>query len=131
MRSLYSLGAFKAAFALAQLLPRPVTRKLADALACWSLGHSPELEKITRDNLAVATGLSGEKLAVLVRENFRCFARMLADYFLCAGDHAGRANDLLESAEGWEHLTAAQAAGRGTILVTHGYCCHGATRPIP
>ena len=118
MRALYSLGAFKSAFALAQLLPRPVTRKIADALAWWSLRASPELEKITRSNLAVATGLSGEKLNALTRENFRCFSRMLADYFLCAGEHAIRANDLLESAEGWEHLAAARDAGRGTILVT-------------
>jgi len=118
MRALYGIRAFKSAFALAQLLPRPVTRIIADALAWWSLRSSPELQKITRDNIAVATGLSGEKLATLVRENFRCFARMLADYFLCAGGDGASANDLLESTEGWEHLSAAQAAGRGTILIT-------------
>ena len=118
MRALYSLSAFKAAFALAQLLPRPVTRKIADALAWWSLRTSPELENLTRENLAIATGLSGEKLNALTRENARCFSRMLADYFLCAGEHASHANDLLESTEGWEHLAAAQSAGRGTILVT-------------
>ena len=119
MRSpLYSISAFKAAFALTQLLPRPVTRKIADALAWWSLRTSAELEKITRENLAVATGLNGEKLSALTRENFRCFSRMLADYFLCAGDRSSHANDLLEATEGSEHLAAAQAAGRGTILIT-------------
>ena len=118
MRSLYSLRVFKAAFALAQLLPRPVTRKIADAFAGYGLRHSPELEKITRANLTVATGLSGEELDALVRENFRCFSRMLADYFLCAGDRASRATELLDSTEGSEHLAAAQAAGRGTILIT-------------
>ena len=118
MRSLYSLRAFKAAFALAQILPRPVTRKIADTLAAYGLRHSPELEKITRENLTVATGLSGEKLDALVRENFRCFSRMLADYFLCAGDRASRATELLDATEGSEHLAAAQAAGRGTILIT-------------
>jgi KDO2-lipid IV(A) lauroyltransferase len=118
MRSLYSLRAFKAAFALAQLLPRAVTRKIADALAGIGLRHSPGMEKLTRENLAVATGLAGEKLDTLVRENVRCFSRMLADYFLCAGDRADRANELLDSTEGWEHLAAAQAAGRGIILVT-------------
>ena len=66
MRSLYSLRAFKAAFALAQILPRPVTRKIADTLAAYGLRHSPDLEKITRENLTVATGLSGEKLDALV-----------------------------------------------------------------
>jgi KDO2-lipid IV(A) lauroyltransferase len=118
MRSLYSIRAFKAAFALAQILPRPVMRKIADALAWWGLRHSPELKKITRENLAIATGFTDEKLDTLVRENTHCFARMLADYFLCAGYHADRANDLLDSTDGWEHLAAAQSAGRGTILVT-------------
>ena len=118
MHSLYSLPAFKAAFAVAQILPRPVMRKIADALAWWGLRHSPELEKITRENLATATGFEDEKLDALVRENTRCFARMLADYFLCAGHHAARANDLLESTDGWEHIATAQAAGRGIILVT-------------
>ncbi|MEO6742280.1 MAG: lysophospholipid acyltransferase family protein [Chthoniobacteraceae bacterium] len=118
MRSLYSLRAFKAAFALAQILPRPVTRKIADTLAGYGLRHSPELAKITRENLAVTTGLSGEGLDALVCENFRCFSRMLADYFLCAGDRAFRATELLDATEGSEHLAAAQAAGRGTILIT-------------
>ena len=118
MRSFYSIRAFKAAFALAQILPRPVMRKIADALAWWGLRHSPELERITRENLAIATGFTDEKLDALVRENTHCFARMLADYFLCAGYHADRANDLLDSTDGWEHPAAAQSAGRGTILVT-------------
>ena len=118
MRSLYSLRAFKAAFALAQLLPRPVMRTVADALAAFRLRRSSEVERITRENLTIATGLTGERLDALVRENFRCFARMLADYFLCVGDHSCRANDLVESAEGWEHLAASRDAGRGTILIT-------------
>ncbi len=118
MRSLYRIGAFKSAFALAQLLPRPVTRKIADALAWWGLRCSHDLKKIVRNNLAVATGFSGAKLDALVRGNFRNFARMLADYFLCAGDHASRANELLDSTEGWDHIVKAQAAGRGIILVT-------------
>ena len=118
MRTLYRIGAFKSAFALAQLLPRGVMRKIADMLAWWGLQRSPELEKITRENLAVATGLADEKLGALVRENTRCFARMLADYFLCAGHRADRANDLLDSTDGWEHLATAQADGRGVILVT-------------
>ena len=60
MRSpLYSLSAFKAAFALAQLLPRPVTRKIADALSWWSLRKSPDLAKVAHENLAIATGRSG------------------------------------------------------------------------
>lgn len=115
---LYSLSAFKSAFALAQLLPRPVARTIADALAWWSLRNSPELRRIARENLAIATGHSGPALDRLVRKNVRCFCRMLADYFLCAGEHAVNANALLGELEGWEHIAAARERGRGIILVT-------------
>jgi len=119
MRSpLYSISAFKAAFALAQLLPRPVTRKVADALAWWNLRSSPELKDIVRENLAIATGLSGAPLDALVRENVRNFCRMLADYFLCAGERATNATALLGEMEGWEHITAARERGKGIVLVT-------------
>ena len=119
MRSpLYSISAFKAAYALAQLLPRPVTRKIADAFAWWSLRTSPDLKKIARENLAVATGLTGENLDTLVRKNIRNFSRTLADYFLCAGDNAASANALLGELEGWEHIAAARERGRGIVLVT-------------
>jgi KDO2-lipid IV(A) lauroyltransferase len=119
MRSpLYSLSAFKAAFALAQLLPRPVARKIADALAWWSLRTSPELRRTARGNLAIATGCSGPGLDALVRENVRLFCRMLADYFLCAGEHATNAGALLGELEGWGHIAAARERGKGIILVT-------------
>jgi KDO2-lipid IV(A) lauroyltransferase len=119
MRSpLYGISAFKAAFALAQLLPRPVTRKIADALAWWGLRSSPELKKIASENLAIATGRTDAALDALVRENFRNFSRTLADYFLCAGEHAASANALLGELDGWEHITAARERGHGIILVT-------------
>jgi len=119
MRSpLYGISAFKAAFALTQLLPRPVTRQIADALAWWGLRTAPGLKKIARENLAIATGRTGESLDALVRVNFRNFSRMLADYFLCAGEHAANANALIGEFEGWEHLAAARERGRGIVLVT-------------
>lgn len=117
-RPLYSIGPFKAAFALAQLLPRPALHALATGLASWSIRASPEAARIARGNLAVATGLEGAALDSLLRENFRAFARMLADYFRCAGDRAERAARLLGTTDGWEHLAAARDAGRGVILVT-------------
>ena len=118
MRSLYSIRAFKAGFALAQLLPRGISRHIADGVAHISLRRSPAVEKIMRENFTIATGFTGERLDALVRENFRCYARMLADYFLCVGSDTGRTNALMESTEGWEHLATARAAGRGTIIVT-------------
>ncbi len=118
MRSLYCIRAFKAGFALAQLLPRGLSRVIADTVARLSLRRSPSVEKIMRENFTIATGFTGEKLDALVHENFRCYARMLADYFLCIGRDTGRTNALMETTEGWQHLAAAQAKGRGIILVT-------------
>ena len=118
MRSLYGISAFKAAYALAQLLPRPVMRKIADALAWWGVHTASGLKAITRENLAIATGLSGPALDALLHENFRNFSRMLADYFLCSGECATNATSLLGELEGWEHITAARERGRGIILVT-------------
>ena len=119
MRSpLYSLSAFKAAFALAQLLPRAVARQIADGLAWWSLRSSPELRRISRENLAIATGSTGAALEALVRENMRGFCRMLADYFFCAGERATNAAALLGELEGWEHIAAARERGKGIVLVT-------------
>ena len=118
VRSLYGIRAFKAAFTLTQLVPRPVTRKIADALAWWGFRNAHDLRKIACENLAIATGCSGAALNALVRENFRNFSRTLADYFLCAGERAANANALLGDLEGWEHIAAARERGRGIVLVT-------------
>jgi len=118
MRSpLYRIGAFKLGYAVAQLLPRPLARRLADGVAWWSLRRSPELRRMLHDNLAVATGRSGDPLDGLVRDNLRSFARMLADYFRFAGNRATEVRDIIDP-EGWEHLEAARIRGKGTILVT-------------
>ncbi len=118
MRSLYGITAFKTAYALAQILPRPVTRKIADALASLSLRRDAGVKNLARENLAIATGLAGPALDALVRENVRNFSRTLADYFHCAGERAANANALLGELEGWQHIAAARARGKGIVLVT-------------
>ena len=118
MRALYGISEFKAAFALTQILPRPVTRKIADAFAWWSLRSDTGVKKIARGNLAIATGLTGPPLEALVRTNVRNFSRTLADYFLCVGERAATANALLGALAGWQHLIAARARGKGIVLVT-------------
>jgi KDO2-lipid IV(A) lauroyltransferase len=94
------------------------SRNCSPALAWWSLRTSPDLKRIARGNLAIATGLSGDALDVLLQTNLRSFARTLADYFLCAGDTATHANALLGDLEGWEHIAAARSRGRGIVLLT-------------
>lgn len=71
-----------------------------------------------RQNLAVVTGLKGGELDALTKKNVRNFCQMLSDYFLCSGSQVRRARELVNKWEGMEHLEAAKARGKGTILIT-------------
>lgn len=115
---LYNLSLFKVGYACAQILPRKVTQRLADAMGKWSLRNVPELKAVLRENLGIVTGKSGNELDALVVENVKSFSRMLADYFLCAGDRCDRAAELVAEWQGLEHLEEARKRGKGTILVT-------------
>ncbi len=117
--SLYTLPGFKAAFALAQILPRGVSQWLAQRIALASYDRLPRVRAALRDNLRRVTGQEGAGLDELCRRNVANFGRMLADYFLCAGmNAAAKAGPLFEEWRGIEHLEAARARGRGTIVVT-------------
>ena len=115
---LYNLSVFKFGYASAQIVPRPIAQRIADGFAWWSLRNVPELKGLLRENLAVATGKTGVDLDDLVRDNVRTFSRMLADYFLCAGDRCCRARELVAEWQGLEHISEAQKRGKGTILIT-------------
>ena len=119
MSALYTLAGFKAAFATAHLLPRPATQALAAFVGRLFFRRKVDAQAALRANLRLVTGLHGAALDALCAENVANFSRMLADYFLCAGaDAAGQCDSLIESWSGFENLTAARAAGRGTIVVT-------------
>lgn len=117
--ALYSLRGFKAAFALARLLPRTTCQWLSARIGLAAYARSAEAQSALRANLALVTGLQGAALDALCEENVANFSRMLADYFLCAGsDAAVRAAALLHGRSGVEHLTAAREMGKGAIVVT-------------
>ena len=117
--ALYSLRGFKAAFAVARLLPRTTCQWLSARIGLAAYARSAEAQTALRANLALVTGLAGPTLDTLCEENVANFSRMLADYFLCAGsDAAGQAAALLHGRSGVEHLTAAREMGKGAIVVT-------------
>ena len=117
--ALYTLGGFKAAFAVAHLLPRPAAQALAAFVGRLVFQRNEAGQAALRANLQLVTGLRGAALDALCAENVTNFSRMLADYFLCAGaDAARRCDALIEGWSGFENLAAARDAGRGTIVVT-------------
>ncbi len=117
--SLYTLAGFKAAFVCAQLTPRVFCQWLAPRIALASYDRSPPIRLALEDNLRRVTGREGTELQTLCRENVANFGRMLSDYFLCAGMNAAtHARRLLKEWRGIDHLEAARARGRGTIVVT-------------
>jgi KDO2-lipid IV(A) lauroyltransferase len=117
--SLYTLGGFKLAFALAQVLPRSVAQWMATRIGLAAYARSSEAQTALHANLHLVTGLQGTMLDRLCEENVVNFSRMLADYFLCAGPNAARrAASLLHHDGGEQHLAAARAPCKGVIVVT-------------
>lgn len=114
--AVYSLRAFKLGLAAARLLPRKVAHRVAVALALRIYKSHGYVCDALAQNLSVVTGDTGDDLHRLCTANVSNFARMLADYFYCAG--GGNARDLLDQWDGIEQLEKARAEGRGVILVT-------------
>jgi len=115
---IYSLPCFRAGLAAARLLPRWVSQAIAPAIGMAGYRRNPCAQEALPENLAAVTGFRGRSLQALCEDNVANFSRMLADYFFCAGRGGSGANDLLEQWQGFEHLEAARAKGRGIIIVT-------------
>ena len=117
--ALYSVGCFKAGYVLAQFLPRRASHWLGASIALASYRRRPAAQAALRANLRRVTGRDGAALDAVCAENVANFGRMLADYFLCSGlGGEGRVAALVDEWRGLEHLQAARALGRGTIVVT-------------
>jgi lauroyl/myristoyl acyltransferase len=116
--SLYTLGAFRLARTLTQILPHGVALCIARLVAKICAPRNSPGFKCIRENLRVVTGLDGPRLDRLAARNVAQFSAMLADYFYSTGDDGRWAKRLLGDWGGWDHIQAARAAGRGVILVT-------------
>jgi lauroyl/myristoyl acyltransferase len=103
---------------LAATLPRPVRLTLARVLARRAAGWFPAERTRVRANLArVRPHVDPAALDRLVDEVFRHFAICFAD-LISTNRREARPERLLARIEGNEHLLAADAEGRGLVLVT-------------
>src|SRR5690349_13243643 len=116
--SLYTIGGFKLAFALAHFFPRAVNRWIATRIGLAAYKRSLEAQSALHSNLHLVGGLQGAELDALCEANVTNFSCMLADYFICAGPKAAKnAAALLHHDGGEQNLTAALAPGKGVIVV--------------
>ncbi len=114
----YRLATFRAALALAQMLPRDFSQEIAGAIGTASYALATEGRAALRENLRLVTNRRGNDLDDLCRANFANFLKMLADYFYCSTAEPPQIRALLGSWRGFENLTAARARGKGGILIT-------------
>lgn len=102
-----------------QALSRPAALRKGERLGDLGFHLATRQHRRALSNLSLAYGntLTPVERDVLVRQVFRHFGRCLVDFL--RAPHLSQ-DDLraLVTCEGWEHVEAAQAAGRGVLLVT-------------
>jgi lauroyl/myristoyl acyltransferase len=109
---------YRAGALLASALPRPVRLAVARALAPRAAGWFPAERARVAANLArVRPQASAAERAALVDELFRHFAICFAD-LVSTNRREDRPDRLVGHIEGDEYLRAADAQGRGLVLVT-------------
>ena len=106
--------AYQLGFWLSNRLPRAQALRLAEALGGWSYRLAPGNRHAVEQNIGLVAGNhSLDERDRLTREVFRNFGRYLVEF-----STAHRAPSPDVTVDGWEHLTAAQAAGRGVLILT-------------
>jgi len=104
--------------ALAQWMGRKRSRNVARWIGRASSRICHSQLALARENLAAVTGATGADLDAMVRRNFNGFLGTMADYAWCAKGGSERLDTCFAPVGGSEHLHAAQAPGRGVLLVT-------------
>ncbi len=108
---------FEMASGIIHASPRMTTRGLAAAVGSLGYAFCQSRRQAVRDNLAPLFSDSHQRDRVAQR-GFRNFLRMLHDFCDASAGGIGRVEALMDERRGFEALRAAQARGRGTLLVT-------------
>lgn len=113
-----SPAVIRAATALLRVIPVPVARALAAAAGTLAWMIQGDRRRVVLENLAHTA--SDQPIAMrrrLARRTFRNFADVVVDQFRLPGMTPEEARALFEI-RGLEHVEAAQARGRGTVMIT-------------
>lgn len=114
--SLYGAGLWDVAVRLSRWLPAPLLAGVMSALATLYRRVCPARRAVVEQNLLPLCNNDPASARRASRELFRQFAIKLVDLWRY---EAGRpVTDLWQDGSGWEHFEAAQARGRGVLLVT-------------
>ena len=109
---------YRAAAVLAGALPRPARLALARALAPRAARWFPaERARVSANVARVRPGAGAAERAALVDDVFRHFAICFAD-LISTNRREAQPDRLVGRIEGDEHLRAADAEGRGLVLLT-------------
>ena len=112
---------FQALARFARALPRPLALGVADAVAAGAFTAyrlTPWRRFIAR-NVAAAFG-PGVPAGAIARDHVRELARNICELMRLPA-LAHEEADVVAAVEGWEHVEAARAAGRGVIVATAHY----------
>ncbi len=115
---LYRSSSFRAALALAKILPRTAFRCLASMIGIFYWAFFPHYRRIIASNLSRVFPNDPARVRALTRRTFTNFARTLADYCSLANAQPKQLDDVFSEMRGMEHLEEALQRGQGAILVT-------------
>jgi lauroyl/myristoyl acyltransferase len=114
--SLYRSGVWRLGLGLIRWLPLSVATALGHGLAALYYVAASHRRWVVFHNLLPATQGDARRARQLTRSLFHNFARKVIDLWRC---EAGMPIEhLLGNASGWEHFQAAQAGGRGVLILT-------------
>ncbi len=114
----YNSLSFRVGLRLASLFPRFVTLALARFIGHLAHDLCDAQREIMLENLRPVTGARGPELDAIGRRVFVHFIEMIADNIVFMNGSLEEVAEIMGDWSGLEHLQAAQARGKGTVLIT-------------
>ncbi len=113
---------FNTIFSLVALLPLRLVHAIGAELGRLTFAWSPIYAQRLRDNLR-QSNLSKENFNALLQQSIREAGKASMELLWVWKRPQQTVSDSVQQCEGWEHLVAAQARGKGVILLTPHWGC--------